>query len=44
MGGKTVIAPYDGKAGESRENAAVSLTIDQAKLTVVDREADIVIV
>ena len=44
VGGKTVIAPYDGKAGESRENAAVSLVIDQTKLTVVDREADIVIV
>ncbi|MBP3572103.1 MAG: sn-glycerol-3-phosphate ABC transporter ATP-binding protein UgpC [Clostridia bacterium] len=44
VGGKTVIAPYDGKAGESRENTAVSLVIDQTKLTVVDREADIVIV
>ena len=44
VGGKTVIAPFGGKAGESRENAAVSLVIDQSRLTVVDAEADIVIV
>ena len=44
VGGKTVIAPCSGKAGESRENAAVSLVIDQSRLTVVDAEADIVIV
>ncbi len=39
VGGKTVIAPFGGKAGE-----AVALSIDQSRLTVVDREADIVIV
>ncbi len=39
VGGKTVIAPYSGKAEE-----AVALTVDQTKLTVVDAEADIVIV
>ena len=37
--GKTVIAPYGGKAGDS-----VSLTLDQSRLTVVDAEADIIIV
>ena len=39
VGGKTVIAPYGGKAGE-----AVALSIDQSRLTVVDAEAEIVIV
>ena len=39
VGGKTVIAPCSVKAGE-----AVSLVIDQSRLTVVDAEADIVIV
>ncbi len=39
VGGKTVIAPYGGKVGE-----AVALTVDQGKLTVVDAEADIIIV
>ena len=39
VGGKSVIAPYAGKAGE-----AVTLTIDQSRLTVVDTEADLVIV
>ena len=39
VGGKTVIAPCSGKAGE-----AVALSIDQSRLTVVDAEADIVIV
>ena len=39
VGGKTVIAPYRGRAGD-----AVDLTLDQSKLTVVDAEADIVIV
>ncbi|MBR6782153.1 MAG: sn-glycerol-3-phosphate ABC transporter ATP-binding protein UgpC [Clostridia bacterium] len=37
--GKTVIAPYNGKAGE-----AVGLTLDQDRLTVVDAEVDIIIV
>ena len=36
---QAVIAPYSGKAGD-----AVSLVIDQSRLTVVDAEADIVIV
>jgi hypothetical protein len=36
---RTVIAPYGGKVGD-----AVALTVDQSKLTVVDAEADIVIV
>ena len=39
VGGKTVIAPCSVKAGE-----AVALSIDQSRLTVVDAEADIVIV
>ena len=39
VGRKTVIAPYSGKVGE-----AVALTVDQERLTVVDDEADIVIV
>ena len=39
VGGKTVIAPYGGKVGE-----AVELTVDQNRLTVVDAEADIIIV
>ncbi len=39
VGGKTVIAPFSGKTGE-----AVNLVIDQSRLTVVDAEADIVIV
>jgi hypothetical protein len=39
VGGRTVVAPWDGKKGD-----AVSLTIDQSRLTVVDREADIIIV
>ncbi len=38
-GRQAVIAPYSGKAGD-----AVSLVIDQSQLTVVDAEADIVIV
>ena len=37
--GQTVIAPYSGKVGD-----AVSLTLDQGRLTVVDAEADIIIV
>lgn len=39
VGNRTVTAPYDGTKGE-----AVSLTLDQSRLTVVDREADIIIV
>ena len=39
VGGKTVIAPYNGKTGD-----AVSLTLNQELLTVVDAEADIIIV
>ncbi len=39
VGSQQVIAPYDGRAGEP-----VSIAIDQSKLTVVDREADIIIV
>ena len=39
VGNQSVIAPYDGRAGE-----AVNIAIDQSKLTVVDAEADIIIV
>ena len=39
VGRKTVIAPYGGKVGD-----AVALTVDQARLTVVDAEVDIIIV
>ncbi len=39
VGSETVIAPYSGKAGD-----AVALIIDQSRLTVVDAEADIIIV
>ena len=39
VGNQSVIAPYSGRVGE-----AVSITIDQSKLTVVDAEADIIIV
>ena len=39
VGSQTVIAPYNGRAGEP-----VSIAIDQSKLTVVDAEADIIIV
>ena len=39
VGSETVIAPYNGKAGD-----AVALIIDQSRLTVVDAEADIIIV
>ncbi len=39
VGGQRLIAPYRGAKGD-----AVSLTIDQNRLTVVDREADIIIV
>ena len=39
VGGKTVIAPYNGKVGE-----AVAVTLDQERLTVVDAEVDIIIV
>ena len=39
VGGKTVIAPCSGKAGE-----AVAVTVDQERLTVVDAEVDIIIV
>ena len=37
-GRKSVIAPYDGRAGDP-----VSLDIDQSRLTVVDAEVDIII-
>ena len=37
-GRKSVIAPYEGRAGDP-----VSLAIDQARLTVVDAEVDIII-
>ena len=39
VGSETVIAPYSGKVGD-----AVALIIDQSRLTVVDAEADIIIV
>lgn len=39
VGGQRLIAPYSGAKGD-----AVSLCIDQSRLTVVDREADIIIV
>jgi hypothetical protein len=39
VGRQSVIAPYNGRVGE-----AVSIAIDQSKLTVVDAEADIIIV
>ena len=39
VGGQTLIAPHSGKVGES-----VALEIDQSQLTVVDAEADIIIV
>ena len=39
VGGRTVTAPYSGRAGD-----LVSIAIDQSKLTVVDAEADIIIV
>ena len=39
VGGKRIVTPYSGKVGE-----AVALTIDQGRLTLVDAEADIVIV
>ena len=39
VGSQTVMAPYAGKRGD-----AVSLAIDQSRLSVVDREAEIIIV
>ncbi len=39
VGAQKLIAPYTGSPGD-----AVSLSIDQSRLTVVDREADIIIV
>ena len=42
--GQQVIAPYSGAKGDGRADSAVSLSIDQNRLTVVDREAEIIIV
>jgi hypothetical protein len=39
VGSQTVIAPYTGNRGD-----AVSLAFDQSRLSVVDREAEIIIV
>ena len=39
VGGQTVVAPYTGSRGDS-----VSLVVDQSRLSVVDREAEIIIV
>ena len=39
VGGQQVIAPYDGQVGD-----LVSVAVDQSQLTVVDAEADIIIV
>ncbi len=39
LGGRTLIAPYTGAAGDR-----VRLTLDQSRLTVVDRDADIILV